>query len=191
MSKKYLTNMKPQIILIAAGSFQDRIIGTKDNELPWPRLKPDMEHFKSVTMGHPVIMGRVTFETLRKKDGVVQPLPGRQNIVITRDPNYIAMPEVWIASSLEDAIHKAKIFNPKSMFIIGGEQIYNIAIEIADTILYTEVMLEVEGTTHFPKIPDYFSMVINGKQFASVKFQDEVELRSVEFHIQKWVRNDQ
>ena len=110
-------------------------------------ISPDLRHFKAVTMGKPVIMGRKTFESL--PGGA---LPGRLNIVISRDPHYTA-PGVTAVSSLTDAIAAAETSGASEAMIIGGAQIYAQAMPIADALILTEIDAErPDADTFFPAI---------------------------------------
>ncbi len=113
----------------------------KDNKLPW-HLPSDLKHFKKVTMGKPIIMGRKTFESIGK------PLPGRMNIVVTRNPEWRAK-GVEVAHSLEEAVGLASLEGLEVM-VIGGEELYRRALPIVDRIYLTEVDIEVEGDAQFP-----------------------------------------
>ena len=126
------------ISLIAAMA-RHRVIG-KDNGLPW-RLPADLKHFKTVTLGKPVIMGRKTFESIGK------PLPGRTNIVVTRDPAFAAE-GCDIAHSLDAAIAAAGDV-PEAM-IIGGANLYAQALPRATRLYLTLIDVEVEGDAWFP-----------------------------------------
>lgn len=125
---------------------QNRAIG-KENQLPW-HLPEDLKYFKSVTMGKPIVMGRKTF------DSIGRPLPGRLNIVITRNDNW-AHPGVETAASLEQAMaiaaEHASNEGEKEVMVIGGEQIYRAAIGLADNLYITRVQTEVEGDAFFPE----------------------------------------
>lgn len=134
------------VCAIAAMS-QNLAIG-KDNKLLW-HIPDDFKHFKKVTMGKPVIMGRKTYLSIGK------PLPGRTNIVITSKPEEIEG-DIVIASSVEEAITKAKQIatdtNVDEIFIIGGGQIYTAAMPVTDRIYLTVINQNYEGDTFFPKI---------------------------------------
>ncbi len=132
------------ISLIVAAS-DNNVIG-KNNQLLW-HLPNDLKFFKNTTWGMPVIMGRKTFEAVNK------PLPGRFNIVITRQPDW-KTEGVIIAVDLEDAIKKADSTNCKEFFIIGGGEIYKSAIEKADKIYMTRVHAGFDGDTFFPVIDE-------------------------------------
>ena len=127
-----------KISLIAAMA-NNRIIG-HDNKMPW-HLPADLKHFKQVTMGKPVIMGRKTFESIGK------PLPGRQNIIITRQSG-LALNGCDIVHSIEDAI--ALVKNIDEVMIIGGGTIYESMIDKADRLYITLIELEADGDTQFP-----------------------------------------
>ena len=133
----------PEIVIIAAVA-RNRVIG-KDNRLVW-HIPEDMARFKALTSGHTVVMGRRTWESLPPR---FRPLPGRRNIVITRQPGYAA-PGAELADSLESALQLAS--TATVVFIIGGEQIYAQAMGIADRLEITEVELEPEGDAWFPEI---------------------------------------
>ena len=132
-----------EIVIIAAVA-RNRVIG-RDNQLIW-NIPEDMAHFKSLTSGHTVIMGRKTWESLPPR---FRPLPGRRNIVISRQADYAA-PGAEIANSLENALKLAS--TAAAVFIIGGEQIYRQAMAVADRLEITEVDLEPEGDAWFPEI---------------------------------------
>ena len=132
-----------EIVIIAAVA-RNRVIG-KDNTLIW-NIPADMAHFKSLTSGQTVIMGRKTWDSLPPR---FRPLPGRRNIVISRQQGYLA-PGAEVAGSLEEAIDLA--VTAEIAFIIGGEQIYRQAMASADRLEITAVELEPEGDAWFPEI---------------------------------------
>lgn len=119
---------------------RNRVIGL-DNALPW-RLPDEMAHFKRVTMGHPIIMGRRTWESIGK------PLPGRKNIVVTRNRSYEA-PGCTVVGSLEEAWKAAA--GAKEACVIGGTSLFEESLPVADTLHLTEVEAEVAGDTWFPE----------------------------------------
>ncbi len=129
---------KPIISLIAAMA-NNRVIG-KENQMPW-HLPADLGHFKTVTMGKPVIMGRKTYESIGR------PLPGRKNIVISRDENY-RLEACETAVSLEEAM--ALVDDVEELMIIGGGYLYSQTIPQADRLYLTFIDLDVDGDTHFP-----------------------------------------
>lgn len=134
------------IALIAAVA-ENNVVG-KDNELPW-YLPEDLKHFKQLTLGKPIIMGRLTYESIGK------PLPGRANIVVSRQQNY--RPEgVKVVGSLIDALSLAepiaKAEGLDEVMVIGGAQIYAEAMPFADTLYLTEIHKVIEGDTYFPEL---------------------------------------
>lgn len=135
---------RPNELILIAAVAQNRVIG-RDNQLLW-HIPADMAHFKTLTAGHTVIMGRKTWESLPPR---FRPLPGRRNIVISRQPDYAA-PGAEVSTSLEMALEKAS--TAKSAFIIGGEQIYVLALPLATRLEITEVALAPEGDAWFPEI---------------------------------------
>ena len=137
-----------ELTIIAAVSINN-IIGNK-NKLIW-KLSNDLKRFKNLTTNHSVIMGRKTFESLPN------PLPDRDNIVITRDTNY-SKPNIQVCSSIEDAINLTN--TDTQPFIIGGGEIYSQTINIVDKIELTRVHEEFDGDAYFPEIPlDIFELI--------------------------------
>jgi dihydrofolate reductase len=128
----------PRLTLIAAVA-KNGIIG-RDNKLPW-RLSEDLKHFKALTMGHPMIMGRKTWESLPGK------LPGRPHIVVTRNPAYAAEGGT-VVTSLHAAVAAAG--DTDEVFVIGGADLYTQAFEYADRLQLTEIDADFEGDAHFP-----------------------------------------
>ena len=122
---------------------QNNAIG-KDNQLLW-HLPKDMRHFKQKTMGRHIIMGRKTFESIGK------PLPGRELIVVTRNPDYHA-PGCKTVRSIEEALAWAEQAGETEVLIAGGEQIYRSTLPIVDKIYLTEVKTTLEGDTFFPEL---------------------------------------
>ena len=127
-----------RIYLIAAIA-GNGVIGA-NGKLPW-HLPEDLKHFKNLTLGHPVIMGRRTWESLGK------PLPGRENIVISRKPGYEA-PGASVASTIAAAV--ALCSGEPLAFVIGGAEIYAAALPLADGLVITEIQQDYEGDTRFP-----------------------------------------
>lgn len=127
------------IISMIAAMAQDRIIG-KDNQMPW-HLPADFAWFKRCTMGKPVVMGRKTYESIGR------PLPGRQNIVISRDANLV-IDGVTTVTSIDEAIKTAK--DAEEIMIIGGGTIYAACLDKADKLYITHIEANIEGDTQFP-----------------------------------------
>ena len=125
---------------------QNGVIG-RDNDLPW-RLSDDLKHFKSTTQGCPVIMGRKTWESLPRK-----PLPGRDNIVLSRDAQYAAAQARVFTSTLaavETARSLARASGKPEIFVTGGSAVYAEALPMADRLYITEVETSVDGDAYFP-----------------------------------------
>jgi dihydrofolate reductase len=136
-----------KVSLIVAVS-QNGVIG-KDNNLIW-HLPKDMKFFKDTTMGHHVIMGRKNFESIPHK---FRPLPNRTNIVITRQSDYKAEDSI-VVNSLEESLKVAKSNAENEAFIIGGGQIYKLALEanLIDRIYLTKIHHSFDGDTFFPEL---------------------------------------
>ncbi|MFY9826092.1 MAG: dihydrofolate reductase [Thermoanaerobaculia bacterium] len=132
-----------RITLIAAMA-ANRAIGI-DNRLPW-RLPADQRRFKALTMGHPMIMGRRTFDSIGG-----QPLPGRPTIVVTRDPGWSA-PGVEVAHSVDEALDRTQGAQGDEVFVAGGEEIFRLALKRADRIQLTRIDKDFPGDTFFPEI---------------------------------------
>ena len=128
------------ISIIVAASEND-VIG-RQGELPW-RLSDDLKHFKAITMGKPIVMGRKTWESIGR------PLPGRQNIVITRQRGFVAE-GCDVVASLDDAITAAGDVN--EIVVIGGSQVYALALPLAERLYITRVHADVEGDASFPAV---------------------------------------
>lgn len=135
---------RPRLCLIVAQG-ENRAIG-KDNRMPW-HLPEDLQHFKRVTMGKPIIMGRKTFESIGR------PLPGRTNIVITRQKDWQAE-GVQAVASLEAAIERAAAEAPEEIMVIGGAQIYQASLPLAERVYLTQVHETFEGDAFFPELDD-------------------------------------
>jgi dihydrofolate reductase len=139
-----MSGVRPRIALIWAMA-RNRIIG-RENSLPW-RLPVDMQHFRQLTLHHPVLMGRKTFESLRR------PLPDRTNIIISRDPSYSA-PGILVAHTIDEALKVARQHLPAGdpqIFVIGGENLYAQMLPRADRLYVTLVDADVDGDARFPE----------------------------------------
>lgn len=124
----------------------NRVIG-RNNALPW-HLPEDLKYFKRVTMGKPMIMGRKTYESIGK------PLPGRTNIVISRNPHYTAQ-GVETVTSLDEAMALSELIGKRDgvdeAIVIGGAEIFLLSLPLADRLYLTEVHAHIEGDTWFPE----------------------------------------
>ena len=128
-----------------------RIIGRPDGGLPW-RIPEDSRRFRAMTMGHPLIMGRVTFEEFDK------PLDGRLNIVVTRDATYKA-PGAVVVHSLSEALDYARQREDEEIFIGGGAAIYQEALDFCDRLYLTIIHAHFEGTARFPDYSQFRTVV--------------------------------
>jgi dihydrofolate reductase len=146
----------------------------KDGKLPW-HLPNDLKHFKNITWGMPVVMGRKTFDSLGKV------LPGRKNIVITRQPGWMKEGTVAV-KTIEDALFLAKEADAKEIMVIGGGQIFKMLFDKAKRIYLTRVEAEPEADTFFP--------VIDAKHWwlASQKNHEADENNAYNYSFQVWER---
>ncbi|HDU8493420.1 TPA: type 3 dihydrofolate reductase, partial [Aeromonas hydrophila] len=129
------------MISMIAAMAHDRVIGL-DNQMPW-HLPADLAHFKRVTLGKPVLMGRKTFESIGR------PLPGRRNLVISRNPDYRA-DGVEVIDSVEAALALLAGSDVAELMVIGGGHLYGQLLPRADRLYLTRIDLAVEGDTRFP-----------------------------------------
>lgn len=158
-------------IVIISAIAQNGVIGKTNGEMPW-HVKEEFQHFKKTTLGFPVIMGRKSFEALDK------PLKDRENIIVTRNNNYkIDFEGTIICHSLQESIKYCESKMYEKAFIIGGGQIYNQAILIADEMILSFMKFEAEGEVKFPEI--------NNDIWQLVSTEDREK-----FEIKKYVRKD-
>jgi dihydrofolate reductase len=129
------------IVSLVVAMTRNRVIG-RDNALPW-RLPADLKHFKAITLGKPVLMGRKTFESIGK------PLPGRTNIVLTRDPRWQAEGTV-VVHSIDAALAQAG--DAPELAGIGGAEIFRLLIPMASRIYLTRIHADIPGDTLFPPL---------------------------------------
>jgi dihydrofolate reductase len=161
-----------RISIIVAAS-ENNVIGI-NNMLPW-RLPLDLKYFKSTTLGKPIVMGRKTFDSLGK------PLPGRPNIVITRQADF--QPEgAYIVRSVEEGVEKATSFGGDELFITGGSQIFEQAWPLVERIYLTRVYAVVHGDAFFPQL--------DGAEFELVSDErhEADEKNEYPFSFQVWER---
>lgn len=128
---------RPRIVLVAAVA-DNGVIG-RGGDIPW-HLPEDLRHFREVTTGHTVVMGRVTY------DSIGRPLPNRTNVVVTRDPAWTAE-GVTVVGSLEEALTSA---GAEQVMVMGGAQVYEAAMPLADVQVLTEVHQSPDGDTFYP-----------------------------------------
>lgn len=118
------------------------VIGS-NNQLPW-QLSSDLQRFKKCTMGHTLVMGRKTYDSIGK------PLPGRKTIVLTRNQQ-LAIPKVEIATTWDQVLEKSS--GESRIFVVGGAEVYKLLLPVCDDVLVTRVLTEVDGDTFFPDWP--------------------------------------
>lgn len=136
------------VVALGRDGAHNRAIG-KDNQLLW-HISDDLKRFKQLTMGHPLIMGRKTFESIGR------PLPGRENIVITRDTNW-DHERVRVMHSLDEAVELAKALDSEEIFFGGGTQIYEQALPLVSKLYLTLIDDEKSADTFFPPYEDQFT----------------------------------
>lgn len=144
-----------ELILVAAVA-ENRVIG-HNNQMPW-HLPPDLKHFKQLTSGHHIIMGRKTFESIGR------PLPNRVSVIITHKPHYTAQGCV-VVHSLDEALQFVN--NQIKAFVIGGAAIYEQAIKLADRLEITQIHATFKGDTFFPEIDEKQWEVVDKQHFAA------------------------
>ncbi len=135
--------------MIAIVAYNKNFVIAKDNQIPW-RISEDFKHFKETTLGCSLIMGRKTYDSLPKK-----PLPNRLNIVLTR--SMVVAENVLLAKSLSEALQIANQYNPdKEVFVIGGQQIYDLAFEqcMIDKVIASEINDDQTGDKFFPNLKE-------------------------------------
>jgi len=153
------------MVSMIAAIGEGRTLG-KNNDLLW-RIPDDLKRFRTLTTGHVVVMGRKTHESIGK------PLPNRTNIVVTRDPSWQA-DSIVVASSIEEAIAKAKEIDSE-VFIIGGGQIYEQALPLTDRLCLTLIDATKDADIYFPAYED---------QFTKITFHEDREFEGLKY---KWV----
>jgi dihydrofolate reductase len=164
------THSGTDLIAIIVAMAKNRAIGI-DNTLPW-RCPEDLKHFKTLTMGHHMIMGRKTF------DSIGRPLPGRTTVVVTRDPE-LKIQGCLIAHSLPEALKLCG----NNAFIVGGADIYAQSIDYADILYITEIQQDVVGDAHFPE----FDPSLWREVSREVRNQDTPQ--PLEYHFVTYQRN--
>lgn len=166
-----LTLLLKEILLLSADSRVSLVCALsknsgigKNNELPW-HISEDLQRFKRITMGHPVIMGRKTYESIGKA------LPGRTNIVLSKDKKF-SLEDCIVCGSLDEAVDLAKQKDSTDIFIIGGGQIFEQSIDIADKLYLTLVDETVDADTFFPNYSDFKKVVFEeSKESNDIKYK--------------------
>ena len=153
--------MPARLSIIAAVS-QNNVIG-RDNRLPW-YIPEDFAWFKQHTRGHPILMGRKTYESIGRT------LPGRKNVIITRNRKY-KVPGAHIAHSLEDGLNTLRTECTSEIFIIGGQQVFRDTMKIVDRIYLTKVLCDYDGDAFMPPIPqNEFTLVFEESHSGDTPF---------------------
>jgi len=160
------------IISLIVAMDEKRGIG-KDGKLPW-RLSSDLKRFRELTMGHHMIVGRKTFESIGK------PLPGRQTIVVTHNAGFKA-DGCLVAGSVQAALALAQERGEPEVFVIGGAEIYAQVIDVADRVYLTQVHAEVDADTFFPELkPDTWTEIQSTFQAADERNQYSFSFKQLE-----------
>lgn len=155
--------ISPRISAIAAITAKDRGLG-KDNDLIW-RIPDDMKHFRELTSGHPIITGRKNLEAMGRA------LPGRTNIVVTRDTGY-AKEGCIIVHSVEDAIAEAKKIENEEIFIIGGGEIFTTALPYTDRLYLTLIYADKPADVFFPDYSEFTKVIAEEKhEFEEIPYR--------------------
>lgn len=150
---------------------RNRVIG-KNNALPW-RLPPDLKHFKALTMGHPIIMGRKTFESIGRS------LPGRTCIIVTRQPGYVVKDAI-IVNSIAAALNACSSNTPSDLvtgretFVIGGAEIFREALPMCNRLYITEILRDFEGDVLFPEF--------NHDEWTEISREKHMDDSGLEYH---------
>ena len=134
------------MIILGPVAVADNLVIGKGNDLPW-HLPEDLKHFKEITLGKTVVMGRKTFESIVKR--LNKPLPGRKNVVITRQTDYKVPEGVLVFKSLDDAFNA---LSSEDLYIIGGAEIYKQALPLAKKLYMTHVSGSYQGDAFFPAL---------------------------------------
>ena len=156
------------ISLIVAAS-ENGVIG-RDGNLPW-RQSDDLRRFKAVTMGKPIVMGRKTWESIGR------PLPGRQNIVVSRQPG-LEIEGADVVASPAEAVDAATSAN--EIMIIGGSEVYALFLPLADRVYLTRVHADVEGDAWFPALGDDWRLVSDERHAADDRNEHDMSFRIYE-----------
>lgn len=167
------TGMKPRVSLIVAMA-KNRVIGI-NNTLPW-HLPADLKHFKALTMGHHIVMGRKTYESIGK------PLPGRTSVVVSRNRK-LKIAGCIVAHTLEQALAVCAVDD--EIFVVGGAELYVRALPIADKLYITEIQKDAQGDAFFP--------VINHDEWREIsrEMHSQQEPLPLEYHFTTYLRKEQ
>jgi dihydrofolate reductase len=162
------------ILSIIVARAKNNVIG-KNNDLPW-HLSDDLKNFKRITVGHPIIMGRKTYDSIGK------PLKDRTNIIVTRQKEFVAE-GCKVVNSLEEAIELAKSIDPTESFIIGGAELINQSLSAVTKIYLTEIESDIEGDTYLKPID------LTKYKKADEKHYSKSEKNDYDFSIIEYIKN--
>ncbi len=163
-------------ITILVSVSENGIIGV-NNRIPW-HLSTDLKRFKRLTMGHTLILGRKTFESIGK------PLPGREMLVLSRKPQPAGQEGIQWVKSMQEALKIAEESGEDEVFVVGGVGVYTAALSIADRLLLTRVHTVIDGDTSFPKVNPADWVLINKAKYPAGK-ADEFPFSFLDFHRKK------
>lgn len=144
----------------------------KGGKMPW-RLPAESAYFRDTTRGHPVIIGRKNFDAMKR------PLPNRPNIVITRQKDYKVPGGTTVVHSFESALALPMVKGADEVFVLGGQQIYELAIPLADKLYFTQIDAKIDGDTFFNYNPDEWKLVWSGKHPPDEENEYAFELRQL------------
>lgn len=168
-------------ITVIAAIAQNDIIGHKaQNDIPW-RISEDLAHFKKLTLGHPCIMGRITYDSIPPK---FRPLPGRENIILTNNRKY-SSEGITIFNVFQETIDYVNQNKEKIAFITGGSTIYKLGLEIADVFELTRIHKDMEGDIYFPDVDWNSWELVKQTRKESI---DKISGESLEFSFQTYLR---
>lgn len=147
--RPYVNTIEHEMRVTIVVAVADNGVIGKDGEMPW-HYPDDLAHFEAVTMDCPVILGRITFETITDRLG--EPLPGRTNVVLTRNPDHVnsSDPATRVATTVDEALEIARQTGSSELFVAGGASVYEQFLPIADRLVMTEIHEQYEGGTTFP-----------------------------------------
>lgn len=160
--------IRSPLVIVTAMTKNQQVIGDK-NKLLW-HIPADLKRFKALTLGHPIIMGRKTFESILAILG--KPLPNRTNIIVTRDSEYL-YEGVKVAHSLDEALNLAQAENPSEIHIGGGGELYKEALPLVSRLYITWVESDVTGDTFFPEFLSDFAVLTehSPEHYEGINFQ--------------------
>lgn len=165
---------RPEIVLVAAMAERNRVIG-RDNALPW-HISEDLKRFKQLTLGHAVLMGRKTFESIVARLG--KPLPERRNVVLSRTRNFDQFPEVETHASLGEAL-KA-LLNETTVYVIGGEAVFRETLPLARRLELTLIEGAYDGDAFFPPFEEQTFRLAHEDPREGYRFQTYVKARGAQ-----------